>query len=333
MADSTVAALIEQGVAAVGAEGEGAWFDELDRRRPEVAAAVDAVLASGDAVEAAQIGRRLWEYWLRRAEDGKERIEQVLAASGSAPPSEAAAMVHYAAGLLAFRRGDNERSRTLNLRALELGRQAGSPLGECRALIGLSRAAFRDRDWGAGLEFADDAGTVAAAARDTLGTVQALHMKAEIRRAAGDYDGALPMYDQLLAIDRAEGDRRSISMELYNRGSVLLQLGRLDDAERDLRESIELALEDGMADQLPYCLLAFGGLAARRGDGTTGGQLLGAVEAHFAAEGTVLDPAEQVELDSHLAAGGAADAGAFAGGREAGKHLDLPTLAKSVTIG
>lgn len=330
MADTSVEELLAGGTAALGTEAEAGWFDELDQRHAEVAAAVDAALAGGDAATIARVGGQLWEYWLRRAGDGKERIEGVLASCEGAPPSEDVALLHYAAGMLAFRRGENERSRALNLRALELARAAGSAVGECRALIGLSRAAFRDHDWEAGLGFADDAATIAAVSRDTLGTVQSLHMKAEIRRAAGDYEGALPMYDQLVAIDRADGDRRSISMELYNRGSVLLQLARLDDAERDLQESTSLALEDGIADQLPYCLLGLGGLAARRLDASAAGRLLGAVEAHFAAEGTVLDPAEQVELDSHMAAAAVGDANSFAAGREAGRTLDVSALAREV---
>ena len=330
MADTSVEELLARGTAALGTQAEAAWFDELDRRHAEVAAAVDAALAHGDAADIARVGGQLWEYWVRRADDGKERIAEVLAASEGSPPSEDVALLHYAAGMLAFRRGENERSRILNLRALELGREAASARGECRALIGLSRVAFRDHEWDAGLGFADEAGTIAAASRDTLGTVQSLHMKAEIRRAAGDYEGALPMYDQLVAIDRAEGDRRSISMELYNRGSVLLQLGRLEDAERDLRESTSLALDDGDEYQLQYCLLGLGGLAGRRSDASTAGRFLGAVEAAFAAEGTVLDPAEQVELDSHVAAGVAADAGSFAAGRGAGRGLDLSTLAREV---
>lgn len=333
MGDSSVEALLDRGATALGTASEGSWFDELDRRQSEVSAAVDRVLASGDSADAARLGGRLWEYWTRRAEDGKARLEQVLEASGGAPPSEASALVHYAAGLLAFRQGDNERSRTLNLRALELARAAVSPIGECRALIGLSRAAFRDHDWDGGAEYAAEAGTIAAASGDTLGTVQALHMKAEIRRAAGDYEAARPLYDQLLVIDRAEGDQRSISMELYNRGSVLLQLGLLDDAERDLRESIAVAVDHGIVDQFPYCLLGLGGLAARRADAVTAGRLLGAVEAHLASEGIVLDPAEQVELDSHLAAGASADAAGFTAARAAGHDLDAVSLAKAIRGG
>jgi hypothetical protein len=95
----------------------------------------------------------------------------------------------------------------------------------------------------------------------------------------------------------------------------------LDDAERHLGAALELSRNDAI-DQLPYALLGVAGLAARRGDRTTAGHLLGAVEAHFEGTGEVLDPAEQLELDSHVAIGRSTSA-TFDEARAAGRRLPL----------
>jgi tetratricopeptide (TPR) repeat protein len=146
-------------------------------------------------------------------------------------------------------------------------------------------------------------------------------MRAELTRAQGAYADAVSLYQQLLEADERAGDPRSLAMEHYNLGSVLLQLGQLDDAERHLDAALELSRNDAI-DQLPYGLLGVAWLAARRGDGTTAGHLLGAVEAHFDDTGEVLDPAEQLELDSHVAIGRSTSA-TFDEARAAGRRLSL----------
>lgn len=326
-----VAALVERGAEAVGTEAEARWFDDLDEHRRAVDAYVHAALAGDEGATVAQLGARLWPYWTRRAADGAEWLDRAVATvERTAPPaSEDLAGLLYGAGLAAFRRGDNARSRTLSQRSLDVATGAQKPVAQARAHIGLSRAAFRDHDWQEGLDHARASGRIAVGCGDESGALMALHMEAEITRAAGDYATSVPLYERLLHGDREGGDVRAEAMELYNLGSVLLQVGDLDRAESTLRESLRLADEHGDVDQISYTTLGLAGLAARRGDRAAAGRLLGAVEAHFAAAGVVLDPAEQVELDSHRTAGGAGDSEAFAAGFAEGSALSVDEAAAS----
>lgn len=320
-----VEALIERGRRAPGGPSEGAWFDELDSNRAEVDAHVRSVLVGGDGNEVATLGARLWPYWVRRATDGTEWLEAATSAAATlhSPPSQDLSLLLYGAGLAAFRRGDNDKSRGLNQRALEVAEAVGSDTGKNRALIGLSRAAFRDGNFSLGADQAAAAGAVAERAGDEEGLTLAMHMEAELRRASGDYGAAIPLYEHLLTLDRSAEDDRAIAMELYNLGSVLLQTGDLDRAESCLRESLDRAVVQQAVGQIPYSLLGLAGLAARRGDARAAGQLLGAVEAHFEAEGEVLDPAEQIELASHKTIGAGADPDAFALAYAGGRSQSL----------
>ncbi len=135
-------------------------------------------------------------------------------------------------------------------------------------------------------------------------------MEAEINRAAGKYTAAVPLYERLLEGDRATGDVRALAMELYNLGSVLVQIGELDRAETLLRESLDLAAGHDRG-QIAYTTLGLAGLAARRGDPAAAGRLLGSVMAYFDAVGEVLDPAEQLEFQSHRVAAESAGRTAF----------------------
>lgn len=320
-----VVALVDWGAEAVGTVDESRWFDELDIHRESVHAFVATALEAADGGAVAHLGALLWPYWTRRAPDGSDWLERSVAAieRSSAPPSEDLGLLLYGAGLAAFRRGDNARCRVLSQRSLDIGAEAHSALAQARAHVGLSRAAFRDHDWTRGIEHARAAGRVAKESGDETGVLMALHMEAEITRADGDYAAAVPLYERLLSSDREAGDVRAEAMELYNLGSVLVQIGELDRAESCLRESLRLAAGQGNPDQLAYTSLGLAGLAARRGDPATAGRLLGAVEAHFSAVAEVLDPAEQVELQSHRTAGESAGQAVFAAAYADGRAMPV----------
>jgi tetratricopeptide (TPR) repeat protein len=332
MAPSDVAPLIDRGQRVLDGPDEGAWFDELDANRSAVEDHVRSVLAGVDGGAIATLGARLWAYWVRRANDGSDWLERAVGATEatSAPPSEDLAVLLYGAGLAAFRHGDNERCRELSERALRVAERVGSDVGRNRALVGLSRAAFRDHDFTRGIDYAASAGTIAIAADDRNGEILAMHMEAELRRAAGDYSAAAPLYEGLLELDREANAQRAIAMELYNLGSVLLQVGDLNRADSCLRESLRVAIQVHAADLVPYSLLGLAGLAARRGDAVTAGRLLGAVEAHFESEGELLDPAEQIELASHKTAGEAADQTAFTAAHAAGRSTSVASVAREL---
>ncbi len=220
----------------------------------------------------------------------------------------------YARGLEAFRRGETAESATLSQQALDA---ATNDSDRARAHIGLTRAAFRDAAYAEGLRLAGVAERLASDAGDEELRIGALHMRAEITRAQGEYAAAAPLYRELIALDEARDDAESLSMEHYNLGSVHLQLGELDDAESHLTTSLRLITDEGH-NQLAYTLLGLAGVAARRGDRATATRVLGAVDAHFDRIGEVLDPAEQVEHASHIAAareGNADYEAAYAEGR------------------
>lgn len=325
--------LVERGAEAVGTSAESRWFDQLDACRGRVDALVSSALADDDGAAIAHLASLLWPYWTRRATDGADWLERSAAKVERVrlQPSEELALLLYGAGLAAFRRGDNARCRDLSQRSLDVAVEARSARGQALAHVGLSRAAFRDHDWARGLDHARSAGRSANEGGDESAALMALHMEAEIRRAAGEYAAAVPLYERLLEADRAAGDLRAEAMELYNLGSVLVQIGELDRAETCLRRSVALAAGHD-ATQTAYAALGLGGLAARRGDPTTAGRLLGSVEAYFDAVGEVLDPAEQLELQSHRAAAESAGQVAFEAAYLDGRSLE-PSVATRIFLG
>jgi tetratricopeptide (TPR) repeat protein len=328
--DADLAALIGAGRTLVGTAGADVWYDDLDASRVRLDVALDAIFASGDPDAAAYYGAALWPYWFRRAADGPAWLERARNAAVDAQPSEALAELQYAVGLVAFRRGDTKESRSANAEALRIAEEVDSERGRAFAHLGFSRIAFRDGDYAASLDHAARADRHADVADDAALRTMALHMRAEVTRAQGDYKDAVPLYQELLSVDEALGDERSVAMEHYNLGSVLLQVGEVDAAAQHLDSSLGITRK-GATDQLPYTLLGVAGLAARRGDIVTAGRLLGAVQAHFRRMGEVLDPAEQLELASHVDAARATNAAAYDAAYVEGRELTLAEAADLVS--
>lgn len=295
-----VGRLVAQGRGQVGTEGEAAWFDRLDEVKTELDEWMGALLDRPRDERAVQAAADLWPYWSRRAPDGPDWLRRAYVATLEAPPSEALAELRYGAGLAAFRAGDNDTCIEMSEAALRTADAVGSDRERARARIGLCRAAFRRGAYEEGHALADQADRDATAAGSEELRTTALHMRAELTRARGDYAACAPMYRQLLAIDLARGDTRSLAMEHYNLGSALVQTGDLVAAREHLGESLRLSRRD-QPDQLPYTLLGVAGLLARDGDAELAALLLGAVMEHFERVGEVLDPAEALELDTHLA--------------------------------
>src|SRR4051794_10302171 len=90
----------------------------------------------------------------------------------------------YDQGLAAFRRGDTEASRSLNDEALAA---AVDDAERARALIGLTRVAFREAAYDDGLQLSAKADALADSAGDDELRTLGLHMQAEITRAQGRY--------------------------------------------------------------------------------------------------------------------------------------------------
>lgn len=117
---------------------------------------------------------------LHGSDDGPELLTQLAGATADAAASSELAAVRYAAGLVAFRAGDNARCRELSASALAVATAVGSPAEQARAHIGLSRADFRDGDYAAGLEHAEAAAALAASAGTRDLAVTALHPAEQI---------------------------------------------------------------------------------------------------------------------------------------------------------
>lgn len=295
--------LAEQAAAAHRGPEGGAWKERLEAEYERLTGALGWFIASGDGPETLRLAVALFPFWLDtgRNPDGKRWLEAALSAPGAGEPTATRVQALYAAGLLAFREGDESRSRALNEEALRIAEQSGEPAGAARAHIGLARVAFRGEDHEALRAHAETSLDLARALGDEELMGTSLHMLAESARVQGELRRARELYDECLAIDRRLDNQRAVALELHNLSYVDRGQGDLSRAEARFRESLTLAHHLHDAGLIMYCALGLGVVAGEQGDSERAATLLGAVSAMLEASGEVLDPAESDEYERAVA--------------------------------
>jgi len=229
----------------------------------------------------------------RDVDDGRALLATALAADGPASRSRVRAL--YADGVLAFREGNQSESKERNEAALADAQEIGDDEGRSLALVGLSRVALRDGDYGR-------VRALSAEARDLARPFGAgaeampLHLLAAGTRLDGELDAAVELYEESLELNRGCGDSMMVAMELHNLGHVEVRRGNLDAAKRHFAECTSLR-----SGQNPYDAamsdLNTGALAVADGDRAAARELLSRAEQTLAEAGIVLDPDDQSEVD------------------------------------
>jgi tetratricopeptide (TPR) repeat protein len=239
-----------------------------------------------------------WREWSSRGEfeAGAEAMQRALDAPGADAPSVARVRVLYAAGIFAFRLGDQERSTALNEEALALARELGDVQGECEALTGLARAALRDGDYNRVVELAAGARVLAQRADDRAAEAAPLHLHAAGVRLGGDYEGARRLYLESLELNAELGNGPWQAMELHNLGWVELHRGDRDAAAARFAEREARGVGDDAYGEA-WQELNRAALAVARGERDEARALFEAGTAKLSALGAVLDPDDRFEYD------------------------------------
>lgn len=302
------------------------WLDRLEQKRDELRAALRWLIAHGRGADALALVAAMWRLWLVRGEpqEGNEWLSAALNAPGAAAPSSDRAKALYAAGLLAFRQGENERSRRLNEESLAVAREMGDQVAAVDALVGLARVALRDGDYAAVRARCEEGMAIAGALGERRAQALPLHLLAAVTRMEGDYEGARRLYRESIALSEELGDRRAVALERINLGCVEVLASDFGSAEPHLRAGLRAVRELGAQSLIPTCLIGLAAVAEASGDGPRAARLLGAAEAELDATGTTLDPDDQPMYEAALArAQATVTAEAFTAGRSAGRAMTL----------
>ena len=260
--------------------GYGNRSKALLRDQENLRAAVDGAVTAGDRVGATELMVLLENFWVTTDPfEGARRFEELLTAPGELSKRLRARALRCNAGSL-WLSGEYERSHRLNEESLALFRELEDAEGIAVLLhrLGISTLGYL---------------------KDPEKARELLNESVEQYRLAGSERGESEVLGGLGYVSWEEGDRE-VALELFLRAAeqaaevgftwweagmlaaiaeVLIELGRLDEAEPAARRQLELsrAIGDRQSSVIGLVLLAY--LAARRGDHDRAHLLWGAVEA------------------------------------------------------
>lgn len=275
-------------------EGPGA---ELAVHHDELSAAVRWFIAAGKVAVAVNMVADLRWYWAGAgcAALGRDLFDAALAMEGaSRVPRYVEAMTWRAR--FVFSTGG--RADEAYASALRAAREAGDVVHQVECLIGLGRVAARDGRWDDLRSLAFEALELARGTGDGVHQRAPVHALAAAARMTGDLDEARRRYQESIDIANELGIASYAVSEYQNLGYVELHSGNVAAAERMFRLSLAGARRYAITSHLPYSVLAFGVLAAARGEFERGVLLTSAAMSSFDQSGIVLDPDDSLEYES-----------------------------------
>jgi tetratricopeptide (TPR) repeat protein len=135
-----------------------------------------------------------------------------------------------------------------------------------------------------------------------VGTARVLGNVAELEFAAGNPEQAVRAASEALEIHASKKNGRHIANIHNNLATYRMALGDYTGARESVHEALHLARQARWELGIAVGLQHLGLLAALSGDARRGSQLLGCVDAHYAAMGTQREPTEQWGYDKLTAA-------------------------------
>ena len=287
-------ALAETAAPALEDEHQNEWFERLEHELPNFRAALDWSIDNHPA-DALRILNSLRELWIVRGHliEGRRWLAAVLDRYDEQDHLRTRAL--NTASLLASIQGDWPESKRFAEESRGLSKQLGDPSLAQESLLTLGRVRIADGDPDGAIALFDEAEAAAAA----VGNLQLLGMA---RFNAGYLELTRSNYEQAeLRLEAARetlvaaGHPHGVARSLTALGSVALHAQRTADAERHLRQSIELARTVGDLGILAWALELLGANRAAT-DPELASRLLGAAEALRESLGSDL---EGIELALH----------------------------------
>jgi predicted ATPase/DNA-binding SARP family transcriptional activator len=242
------------------------WLDQLEAEHANLQAALRWASQTGDTEMALLLAARLWRFWQLRGHfaEGRRRLEEVLATDGPASMARTKALLGLAG--LCYWQGDWDAAEAAYRQARELAKGLEDWWLELEALFGVAfTLACHRGELQAAAPIEQQFQAIIAKHPEPLAIGLGLATSQMMRLFAGDLDGSRSYGEQCLAGTRALGERWYESQILRTLALTSMLQGRHQQAESELRECLEVAVELGDLAGVALDLDRLGQVAAALG--------------------------------------------------------------------
>ena len=258
--------LAEEGGREICGPEPAAWLARFDLELDDLRAALDHLVAAGQAEWATRLATALVPYWRRREllAEGRERLTAALALAGASPHTRAQAL--YAASLLTGEQGDGPTTRALLTESVALYRELGDERATLVALNALAVACQLMGDLAAARTHLEAVLREARRGGDADNVARGLNNLGSVAHATGDLAEARRLYEQCRAVFEELGDRTGAAWAINQGGDVARDAGDRAEAGALYDESLRLFREAGDVDGVATALADLSRLTREDGD-------------------------------------------------------------------
>jgi predicted ATPase/transcriptional regulator with XRE-family HTH domain len=285
---------------------QGRWLDRLEREHANIDAALEWLIARGDADDVSAVGWAIWLVWARRgyASEGAAWMHRALASGRMSSGGRARAQLVTA--MLGIARGDASRIAELTVESIRLARAGNDREILAHALTLGALASLDEEGQPAGATAIADALTEALALSREIGDAfveaHALIAHSQVDLLRCDLASAESFLADAERIARAEGNWFTLTDVLLTRARADLQFGSTERAEPALLEGLRLCGETRDIWTAELTIVGLAIVAARTGDDERAIRFFGSADALREQTGAGLSWATWRDLaDEHLA--------------------------------
>lgn len=246
------------------------WLDRLARDYDNLRAAHTWAVSNQDVDLALRLVIAIWRFWHMRGylQEGKRRVDEALALSGSDQQTPLGARALQAAGGVTHWQADTENQIDFYDRAVALWRQLGDDEGLADALYDRSFPSFADGDMEKGRVFAQESFALAEKIGNPIAIAKAQWALAmdDVYSKKRDFSLVESRMAEAMRTFREEDNAFMQMWGLHFLGQVSLMQNRNDEAETQFREAMRFAADAMDVSGILFQLDNLSASARHRGD-------------------------------------------------------------------
>jgi predicted ATPase/class 3 adenylate cyclase len=294
------AAFAERGAAQLSGDDQRAWLERFEHVHDNIRVALDRATAREDAEVAINLAFHTWRFWQKRGHlyEARRRLDAMAATEWSRGDPRLRARLLEALGGVAWWQGDIKAMAAAYDEAVAIWRAMENPSELANALYNDSfvytvsdpedgKPGEVDPE-GKGRAMLEEALALYRTLRDERGEANVLWGLGNLRYFSGDVDPGSEAFALALEKFRRVGDRTMETWSLHLLASALLQLGRLDEAQQNMRQALRQFYAASDASGVTLVLDNLSALAVSIGDLERGARLWGAARHLVTTTGATL---------------------------------------------
>ncbi|HSL31720.1 MAG TPA: tetratricopeptide repeat protein [Anaerolineales bacterium] len=262
-------ALAEEAEARLESGEQAHWIHSMEQEHDNLRAALEWTRTAEDMSEhCLRLAGALGLFWETRGyfSEGRERLSAILAMETAQLRTSARARLLARAAELAYRQSDYAATVEYAEESLGIYREINDWQGTASMLIKLGNAATEAGDYAAATEYLNEALTIWRERGDRRGTARALISLGWAALKPGDHQLARARLEEALTLSRELKDTRSMGFELSGLGEIALRQGEYARAKQLLEESLGLRQQLGNKWGIGVSAGTLGWVAIREGN-------------------------------------------------------------------